>query len=90
MSILKKLFGGGPPPEPPKPETYKDFAITPNPAKEGARYRVGALIEKTVDGEPKSHQLIRADTLDDLDSANTTSISKAKQMIDEQGVRLFG
>ncbi len=85
MSILKKLFGGTPP-EPPKPETYKDFAITPNPANEGGRYRVGALIEK--DG--KSHQLIRADTLDDLESATQTSINKAKQMIDEQGERLFG
>lgn len=90
MSLLKKLFGGGTPPEPPKPETYKDFAITPNPANEGGRYRVGALIEKTVNGEAKSHQLIRADTLDDLESATATSINKAKQMIDEQGERLFG
>ena len=86
MSLLKKLFGGGPPPATPQPETYKDFAITPNPVNEGGRYRVGALIEK--DG--KSHQLIRADTLDDLESANMTSIIKAKQMIDEQGERLFG
>lgn len=86
MSILKKLFGGGTAPEPPKPETYKDFAITPNPANEGGRYRIGALIEKY----GKSHQLIRADTLDDLESAMTASVNKAKQMIDEQGERLFG
>ena len=86
MSILKKLFGGGTPPEPPKPETYQGFAITPNPNNEGGRYRIGALIEK--DG--KTHQLIRADTLDDLDSAITASVNKAKQMIDEQGDRLFG
>ena len=86
MSILKKLFGGGPPPEPPKPETYQGFAITPNPANEGGRFRIGALIEK--DG--KSHQLIRADTLDDLASATEASVRKARQMIDEQGDRLFG
>ena len=85
MSLLKKLFGGSAP-EPAKPETYKGFAITPNPVNEGGRFRIGALIEK--DGQ--SHQLIRADTLDDLESAVTASIGKAKQMIDEQGDRLFG
>ena len=85
MSILKKLFGGTPP-EPPKPESYQGFAITPNPAKEGQGYRIGALIEK--DG--KSHQLIRADTLESPDAANEASVRKARQMIDEQGERLFG
>ncbi|MCV6594715.1 MAG: HlyU family transcriptional regulator [Silicimonas sp.] len=90
MSILKKLFGGAPSPEPPKPETYKGFAITPNPANEGGRYRIGALIEKDVGGEKKAHQLIRADTLDTMDSAVTASIGKARQVIDEQGERIFG
>ena len=86
MSLLSKLFGGGGSAPEPKTETYQDFTITPNPAKEQGRYRIGALIEK--DG--KSHQLIRADTLDDYDSAVTASVGKAKQMIDEQGDRLFG
>lgn len=86
MSLLSKLFGGsGSAPEPQK-ETYEGFTITPNPAREGSRYRIGASIEK--DGQ--AHHLIRADMLESLDEANEASVRKAKQMIDEQGERLFG
>lgn len=86
MSILKRLFGGGSASAPePKSETYKDFTITPTPIREGSRYRISALIEK--DG--KTHTLIRADVLEDLNAANEASVGKAKQMIDEQGERLF-
>ncbi len=42
-----------------------------------------------MDGTVKSHTLIRADTLGDLEGANEASISKAKQVIDEQGDRIF-
>ncbi len=89
MSILSKLFGGGAPKPEAKPEDYKGFAITPAPKNEGGRFRVGARLEKEIDGELKSHTLIRADMLDDLASAVDTSTRKAKQMIDEQGDRLF-
>ncbi|MDQ2065735.1 HlyU family transcriptional regulator [Xinfangfangia sp. CPCC 101601] len=67
-------------------ETYKDFSITPNPIKEGGHFRVAAKIEK--DG--KTHELIRADTMASLNQAVAISQSKAKQLIDEQGDRLFG
>ncbi len=85
MSFLSKLFGGGSQPEPER-ETYEGFTITPNPAREGSRFRIGATIEK---GE-QVHHLIRADMLETLDEASDASIRKAKQMIDEQGDRLFG
>lgn len=91
MSLFSKLFGGAGSPEPDaKPEMHKGFSITPTPIKEGARFRVSARIEKEVDGVPKVHTLIRADVLDDLDGANQASIGKAKQVIDEQGDRIFG
>ncbi|MEL7151442.1 MAG: HlyU family transcriptional regulator [Pseudomonadota bacterium] len=86
MSLFSKLFGGGGSTPDPETESYEGFTITPNPAREGARFRVGATIEK--DGQ--THQLIRADMLETLDEANEASIRKAKQMIDEQGTRLFG
>ena len=87
MSIFKKLFGGGGSSAPEtKSETYKDFTITPTPIREGSRFRISALIEK--DG--RTHTLIRADVLEDLTAANEASVNKAKQMIDEQGERLFG
>lgn len=90
MNFLKKLFGGGgATPDAPKAETvavlYKDFSITADPINEGGTYRVAALIEK---GE-QSHQLIRADTTRDPEEARQTALAKAKQMIDEQGDRIF-
>lgn len=84
MSLFSKLFGGGSAPEP-ESEIYEGFRITPSPAKEGGRFRIGATIEK--DGQ--THHLIRADMLETLEDANQASIRKAKQMIDEQGERLF-
>jgi hypothetical protein len=85
MSLLSKLFGGGSAAEPSSVD-HNGFAITPTPIREGSRWRVGARIDK--DG--RTHELIRADMLDDLTTAREASVRKAKQMIDEQGDRLFG
>lgn len=91
MSLFSKLFGGGGSASAPQAqsETYEGFTITPEPAREGSRYRLGARIEKEIGGEAKTHHLIRADVLDDLDSATSASLNKARQVIDEQGERLF-
>lgn len=92
MSFLKKLFGGGSgdaPKASAQAEEYKDFLIYAEPSKESGGYRVGARIEKEVGGETKTHTLIRADTIQSLDDAIEVSVAKAKQMIDEQGERLF-
>lgn len=86
MSLFSKLFGGGDTSAPAvEPTEYNGFLITPQPAKEGGRYRIGARIEK--DG--KTHDLIRADTLDDKAGADEASINKAKQVIDQMGDGLF-
>ena len=90
MSFLKKLFGGNSDaPTSAAGETYEGFRITPTPQREGTQYRIGARIEKEIDGEMRSHTLIRADTIGDPDEAAAASIAKAKQMIDEQGDRIF-
>lgn len=90
MSILSRLFGGGGAPTPrPEPEAYKGFAITADPMKEGPRWRIAAHIVKEIGGETKTHHLIRADTLDDHETAVKASLGKARQMIDEQGDRIF-
>ncbi len=90
MSLFSKLFG--------KTETteveseaidYKDHRIYVAPIQEGKTYRIAARIEKDVDGETKVHQLIRADTLNDKGDAEDASLSKAKQVIDEQARWLF-
>lgn len=90
MSILSKLFGGsGGGPAGPEPTEYQGFQITPDPMKEGSKFRISASISKEVAGETKTHKLIRADVLDSWDDAVDASVRKAKQMIDEQGDRLF-
>ena len=89
MSLLSRLFGSKPP-EPPKAEDYKSFRITPEPIREGSQFRIAARIEKTIDGTPRRHQLIRADTMGALDEATAISLGKARQIIDEQGDKLFG
>ncbi|NNE87098.1 MAG: hypothetical protein HKN27_03400 [Silicimonas sp.] len=89
MSLLSKLFGGGGSAPEAEPEDYDGFKITAQPAKEGSKYRIGALIEKEIDGAVQTHSLIRADTLDDLEGAKEASVGKAKQLIDQMGERLF-
>lgn len=87
MSIFGKLFGGGPgaKADTAVPVRYEGYAIRAEPAAEGGRYRIGAVIEK--DG--RTHRMIRADVLEGRDAAVDASISKAKQLIDQQGERLF-
>lgn len=91
MSLLKRLFGGsggGASPEL-KVEEYEGYRITAEPRREGNDYRVAARIEKEVDGKTLTHTLIRADTISDLSDAEVASITKAKQMIDQQGDKIF-
>lgn len=89
MSILSRLFGrggaGGPSAPEAEPETYNGYAIFPAPMREGSQWRVAARIEK---GE-RTHQLIRADTMESEDVAREASLAKAKQMIDQMGDGLF-
>ncbi|QLQ18341.1 MAG: hypothetical protein HZT43_06130 [Exiguobacterium profundum] len=87
MSLLSRLFGSKSekPEATPSSEDHKGFRITPKPIREGGQFRVSALIEK--DGR---HELIRADTMASLEEAMVLSLAKARQMIDEQGERLFG
>jgi hypothetical protein len=94
MSLFKRLFGGAgketPPAPAAPPETYNGFEIYAEPRREGDQYRVAARIEKDVEGTRKVHSLVRADTMAGYDDAVAASVNKAKQMINEQGERLFG
>jgi hypothetical protein len=86
MALFSKLFGGGKTPEAAPSEIYTDFAITPVPQKESGGWRLAARVEK--DG--REQMVIRSDVLQTKELAETVSIAKAKQVIDEQGDRLFG
>ena len=92
MSFLKKIFGGGngAAPAPPAEVEYEGFLITADPQKDNGQYRLSGTIAKEIDGERKEHRLIRADLFQSADEAAEATLHKAKQVIDEQGERLFG
>ena len=89
MSLLSRLLGGGASNTQAEPVSYQGFRIFPDPEREGSQYRIAARIEKEVGGVLKIHKLIRADTMGDPDDAATATVNKAKQLIDQQGERLF-
>lgn len=93
MSFLKKLFGGGD--KSPAgdrvivEEEYKDFTIRAIEMKVGSEFQLcGDIVMAADDGE-KTHRFVRADRLNSADQAAEFTLRKAKQVIDEQGKRLF-
>jgi hypothetical protein len=89
MSLLSKLFGGGGK-SAKEPEIYKDFRIFAEPQQASGGYRIAARIEKEVDGQTKTFDLLRADICQSAEEAERFAVLKSKQVIDEQGEALFG
>ncbi|MGL4323642.1 MAG: HlyU family transcriptional regulator [Beijerinckiaceae bacterium] len=91
MSFFKKMFGGGSvEPEKPAPSVdYNGFTIRATPYSEGGQYQLCGVIEKNIDGELKSHRFVRAEKFPGQGEAEEFTIVKAKQMIDQMGMRLF-
>jgi hypothetical protein len=94
MSFLKRLFGGG---ESTKAEPamaaeteHKGFTIRATPFKEGGQFQTCGVVTKEIGGVLKEHKFIRADRFSTLDDAVNVSLSKGRQLVDEQGERLFG
>ena len=92
MSFWKKLFGGGAVREEPPldPVEYKGFTIRPTPFVEDGQYQTCGVIAKEIGGEMKEHRFIRADRFPSRDDAVDVTLRKARQLIDEQGERIFG
>ena len=91
-SILSRLFGsgsGGGEAKTADPVEHKGFTIIAAPRSDGGQWITAGTISKDVGGELRSHDFIRADRHTDRDSAVEYSTRKAKQIIDEQGDRLF-
>ena len=75
--------------KPSEPVAYKGFAIEAAPINEDGKYRTAGFINGDLDGESKRVRFIRADLNADLGRAVEHSISKAQQIIDEQGKALL-
>jgi hypothetical protein len=95
MSFWKNLFGGAAASAEPAgdkvlgEEVYKDFLIKAIEIKAGSELQLAGTIEKTVAGELKTYRFVRADRMTSRDDLITLALSKGRQIIDEQGERIF-
>lgn len=97
MSFLKKLFGMGGSAESagaaPKTEgeaEHKGFMIRATPFKQDGQYQTCGVISKEIGGVVKEHKFIRADRFAGLDDVVAITLNKGRQLVDEQGEKMFG
>lgn len=95
MSFLKRIFGGGGSDDSGagkvlESEDYNGYAIRAIEMRAGSEYQLCGEIEKTIGEEAKVHRFIRADRLSSPEQAASTALAKGRQIVDEQGDRLFG
>jgi len=95
MSFLKRLFGGGGGDAGEAVEAagkeieHNGFRIRATPFKEGGQFQTCGVVSKEIDGVVKEHRFIRADRFASLDDAIDVAFKKGKQLIEEQGERIF-
>lgn len=95
MSFWTRLFGGGEPAEtgPVKPTAeveHNGFTIRAEPYRaEGGQFQTAGTVVKVVDGETREHRFVRADRFAGVEDATQFALSKGRQIVDEQGERLF-
>jgi hypothetical protein len=91
-AALGRLAGGGSSaaePEMPAVE-YKGYRIRPAPYLNSGQYQTAGVIQKDAADGVKEHRYIRAETHASKDDAAAFAITKGKQIIDQQGDRVFG
>ena len=97
MSWLGRLFGRGAPvaeePGPGAPAAeieHKGFTVRATPYRtEGGQYQTAGTVLKTIDGEERQHAFVRADRFASEEDATAFSLQKGRQIVDEQGERVF-
>lgn len=93
MSFLRKLFGGGASAAQEehrsRPEDHAGFTIVATPYREGGQFQLCGVISRRIDGELQERRFVRADRFPDLDTAVEMTLLKARQIIDQQGERVF-
>jgi len=96
MSFLKSLFGWGKPALEDGAQAaaaavidHKGFTITATPFRNEGQFQTSGIVTKTIDGVVREHKFIRADRHASMEDAVTFSLAKGRQIVDEQGDRLF-
>ncbi len=93
-SFLSRLFGrlsGPAAPAAPAFETteYRGYRLRPDPYPSKGGFQTAGVIEKEIAGEVRSHRFVRAETHPSQDDAAAFALVKARQIVDEQGDRIF-
>lgn len=93
MSFLKRLFGGGSA-ETAEPKAageteHNGFTIRATPFKQDGQYQTCGVISKELDGVVKEYKFIRADRFAGIDDVVQVTLNKGRQLVDEQGEKLF-
>jgi hypothetical protein len=95
MSFFAKLFGrsGADADATPAAEAsaseYNGYTIRPAPRRQGSAWLLAGVIVKAFPDGVKEHAFVRADTFSGRDEAVAFAVTKAKQIIDERGDRIF-
>lgn len=95
MSFWKKLFGGGGGGgvdgggAPARSVEHKGYTIEARPYAEGGQFQVAGTISKQMGEAKKEHKFIRADRFPSQDEAADFALVKGRQIIDQQGDRIF-
>ncbi len=91
MGFFSKLFGGGGENDAPSAEAveYNGFQIQPAARRQGGQWLTAGIIRKEIGGEMKEHSFLRADTHGSQKDADDFALMKGRQIIDEQGERIF-
>jgi len=71
------------------PIEYKGYVITAAPFANNGQYQTAGTIAREIEGVRKEHRFIRADAYASYDDAVSFTESKARQIIDLQGDRIF-
>ena len=99
MSFLKKLFGGGgtgagandeAPIAAGKEVEHNGFMIRATPYQAEGQFQCCGVVIKEIGGVVKEHKFIRADRFSSVDDAADFTLRKGRQLVDEQGERIFG
>lgn len=95
VSFLKSLFGklsaaGSAPEREGDGVEYHGYMIHPAPYAEAGQFQTAGRFVKVFDNGPKEHRFVRAEKHPSREDAETFSLTKARQIIDEQGDRMFG
>src|SRR5262245_43679339 len=89
--FFRSLFGGGTAGAAQEADAteYNGYTIQPAPRREAQGWLTVGTIAKRFPEGVKEHHFIRADTSSSWDDAVNLTVRKAKQIVDEQGDRMF-